>query len=116
MNSNEIGQRLYSLRIKAGQTQEEVAEASGISQVSLGRYENGVRIPKIDVLTRIAAHFNVSIDELTGHTSDQSEGTDEEPLSAVAFALYGEMHDTTEEEKADLLDYLRFLKSKRGRK
>ena len=114
MNAKEIGMKLYSLRIQANETQEEVAEAVGINQAAYGRYENGVRLPKIDILSRIAAHFNVSIDVITGHTP----GSDEEPdqaLSAVEFALSGEIRDLTEAEKQDVLDYVRFKRAQRNK-
>ena len=112
MNAKEIGMKLYSLRTQANETQEEVAASVGINQAAYGRYENGIRLPKIDILSRIAAHFNISIDELTGHTTEQGEDSNE-PLSAVDFALSGEIHDLTEAEKQDVLDYVRFKRSQR---
>lgn len=59
-----LGRKLYEIRMKRNETQESVAESVGISYVSLSRYENEQRMPKMDILKRLAAHYNVSVDEL----------------------------------------------------
>lgn len=63
-----IGERLAHLRTSRGETLESVAECVGISYVSMSRYENGKRMPKMDILARIADHFSVSLDSITGRS------------------------------------------------
>ena len=63
---NNIAENLYNLRKQNGETQMEVAEACGISHVAFGRYENGSRIPRAEILSKLADHFAVSVDELMG--------------------------------------------------
>ena len=38
----------------------------------------------------------------------------DQQLSGIDFALSGEIHDLTDAEKQDILDYIRFKKSQRG--
>ena len=70
-----IGRRIYDLRTGANETQEMTAEAVNISHVALARYENGQRMPKLDILSALAAHFGVSVDYLIGH---EMPGTDDD--------------------------------------
>ena len=53
------GERLRSLR--GSRSQEEVAEAIGISQASYSAYENGLRTPRDDVKVRIADYYNRTV-------------------------------------------------------
>jgi transcriptional regulator with XRE-family HTH domain len=43
------------LRLRAGLTQDLLAEPSGVSATSISRYERGSRSPTLTILTRIAA-------------------------------------------------------------
>ena len=82
-------------------------------------------------LKAIADYFSVSIDYLLGNVSDpffqlyneqiarDINSYEEDPdldqqLSGIDFALSGEIHDLTDNEKQDILDYIRFKKSQRG--
>ena len=75
-NVNPIGKKLSDIRIKRGETQEAVAEAVGISYVSLSRYETGQREPKTKILARIADHYGVTLDELTGRETEEPKQED----------------------------------------
>lgn len=75
-NASELGERLYMLRTRKGETQEVTAESIGISHVSLGRYESGARQPSADVLLKMANHFDVSVDYLVGNMQDDEAGDD----------------------------------------
>jgi len=77
--TNHIGTRLFKIRNERGETQEHVAECVGITYVSLSRYENGQRMPKMNILARLADHYGVTVDELIGR--DEPE-TKKEPATA----------------------------------
>ena len=77
-NKNHIGTKLFKIRNEKGETQEHVAECVGITYVSLSRYENGQRMPKMDILARLAEHYGVTVDELIGR--DDAE-TKKEPAT-----------------------------------
>lgn len=59
-----IGQRLKELRGK--RTQIEIANAIGISRASYSHYENGIREPDNEILSKIADFYQVTVDELLG--------------------------------------------------
>jgi transcriptional regulator with XRE-family HTH domain len=61
-----FGQRLRETRIRAGLSQSELEEASGIPKARLSRYENGHVAPSIHTLARLAKALRVSEATLLG--------------------------------------------------
>lgn len=61
---NDIGKRIAEIRRERGYTQDELAEMSRLSRVTLARYETGVIEPGVLALGRIADALGVSTDEL----------------------------------------------------
>lgn len=59
---------LKALRDESGITQKQLAEAIGVSQQSINKYENHNIEPDIETLIRLADYFNTSVDYLIGHT------------------------------------------------
>jgi Predicted transcriptional regulators len=62
MDRKEIARRLIKLR--AGRSRKEVAEAVGVSVTAIQNYEYGLRIPCDDIKVRLAKYFGVSVEEL----------------------------------------------------
>lgn len=62
MNSKEIGTKLIELR--GNRTQEEVANAVGISASALSMYENGERIPRDNIKIRLADYYKKPIHKI----------------------------------------------------
>ncbi len=60
--------RLRKLRDSQGWTQEDVASRVGIGKSAYRSYENNDRRIPVDVLTRVAALYNVSVDEMLGNS------------------------------------------------
>jgi transcriptional regulator with XRE-family HTH domain len=61
-----FGQRLRETRIRAGFSQSDLEEISGIPKARLSRYENGHVAPSIQTLERLARALNVSEASLLG--------------------------------------------------
>lgn len=66
MNLN-IGKVIYDLRKKAEVTQEQLANAVGVSVPAVSKWENNTSYPDITLLPAIARYFNTSIDELMSY-------------------------------------------------
>ena len=58
--------RLKELRLAHGETQRDLANAVEVGRTTISEYESGKIVPKQEGLLRIANHFNVSVDYLTG--------------------------------------------------
>lgn len=55
------------LREQAGLTQQAIASELGMPLITYRYYETGKRDPSIDVLTKLADYYNVSVDYLLGY-------------------------------------------------
>ena len=83
MCETDIGKRLVGLRIIKGVSQDTVAEACNISRVALSRYENGTRMPRIEISSRLAEYYGVSVDYLLGR--DEQTNTKEQPIDPHTY-------------------------------
>ncbi len=59
---------LKLLREEAGASQKQLADAIGVSQQSINKYENHKIEPDIETMIKIADYFQTSLDYLVGHT------------------------------------------------
>lgn len=73
----EFSYRLTVLLDEHNMSQTQLAKKVGTTNVTICRYINGERIPRIDVASKIASVFNVSLDYLLGI----SESVDTENLT-----------------------------------
>ncbi|MDN4527474.1 helix-turn-helix domain-containing protein [Fictibacillus fluitans] len=65
MEEEKWGRRIRAFRKLKGFTQEGLARELGISVSVLGEIERGNRKPKEELMSKIAAIFQIPIDELT---------------------------------------------------
>ena len=61
-----LGYRLRELRKENRMSQEDLGKLLGVTKVSISGYENGTRVPSLDVLQGILDVFGVSADFLLG--------------------------------------------------
>ena len=61
-----IGEKIRSLRLQRGLTQEEVAVHIGISYQAISKWERCEGYPDITMLPALANYFHISVDELIG--------------------------------------------------
>jgi transcriptional regulator with XRE-family HTH domain len=84
-----IGARLKKLRIRKGETLQQVADAVGASKPHIWELEVGKsKNPSLDLLTNLAQHFNVPISYLL-----------DESASADTMIFGREFKGVTEEDK-----------------
>lgn len=62
--------KIQEIRKKCGITQAELAKRAGISEISIRKYENGDRSPKIETMSKIAEALNVPLYELYDDLSE----------------------------------------------
>ena len=64
--------RLKELRLEKGETQKDLANAIEVGRTTISEYESGKIVPKQEGLLKIANHFNVSVDYLTGVSNERA--------------------------------------------
>ena len=55
---------LKDIREDVGESQEDVANATGSCSRTIGRYERGERNPSLEIALKLTKHFEVSVEEL----------------------------------------------------
>ena len=65
-----INEKIYSLRKKAGLSQQQLADDLYISRSSLAKYENGLLEPNLDFIKSVAKYFNLQEEDII---SDDTE-------------------------------------------
>lgn len=109
--SETLSQRLFRLRNEKGLSQEAAAEAAGVSRVALTRYENGQRMPKMNIVDSFAKVYGVTVDYLMGREEPQTNQEDEEDDLLKEYRVLAAQ--LTEEQRKQAADYMRFLISQR---
>jgi len=73
-----LGEKIRELRKRDGRTQEALADALGVTGQAVSRWEANGGYPDMEILPAIANYFNVTIDELFGHSLDEKQKRYEE--------------------------------------
>lgn len=92
---------LKRLRIERNLTQEELAEALGVTAGTIGNYEQGSRLPRDDNMwIKIAVYFNVTVDYLMDAENPHHETI---TISPEPIAAYNSLDNPLKQEIIDLI-------------
>lgn len=82
-----LGKQLKLLRELMQKSQQEVCSALNIEQSTLANYENGKRMPKIEILIKIAEYYQCSVDFLLGIEKSGGKDFSNFQVDNTEFAL-----------------------------
>ena len=68
-----LGEQLRELRQRDGRTQEDLAQALGVTAQAVSRWEKGICYPDMELLPSVANYFGVSIDNLFGYNNEREK-------------------------------------------
>ena len=106
--SQTVGAAIASHRVRAGLTQEDVAERLGVGNEAISRLERGIVLPSIPRLSELAELFDCRIDELLLTASDR--------VPDQVAAMESHLSDLSPEDRAFILNQARatasYLRSK----
>ena len=105
MKEVNLGSVIIANRRKHGITQDELAEYIGVSKASVSKWETGTTYPDITLLPRLAAFFDISIDELM----DYKPQMEREEIRKLYRQL---SHDFSEKPLEEVLVHCRELSKK----
>lgn len=106
-----LGDRIKHLREQASLSQKRLAEALGISNVQLSRYETGDRKPDPDTIRQIADYFDVSVDYLLGRDTPSSNRLPN-PDDPELTILFRSLQSASPEIREETRKFLEFLMEK----
>lgn len=72
MNKLNLSDNIIRLRHEKKLTQEELADFMGVTKASVSKWEKGINTPDLLLLPRLAAYFDVTVDELIGYEAQLS--------------------------------------------
>ena len=73
----DLGNNIRQLRRRDKRTQEQLAEALGVTSQAVSRWESGGSYPDMNLIPSIANFFGVSIDELFGYEGERTRRIDD---------------------------------------
>ncbi len=92
-----LGANVYRLRKEARLTQDDLASHLGVTKASVSKWETCQSYPDIELLPRIAAYFDVTLDDLMGYEPQMSRADIRRECARLreAFACepFGRAHD-----------------------
>lgn len=83
----QLHETLRPLRQRAGLTQSELAEALGVSDRAVSRWENAQALPDVTLLPRLAMLLHVSVDALLGIDGQRRQAAIDAALAACNDAM-----------------------------
>ena len=108
-----IGERIKTLRKKAGLTQSEFGDLFGVVKSTVSSYEHGNSFPDDQIKVAICKHFNVSLDYLLGE-SDSTNKQDTISDDDIKIALFGGEKDIPEEVWDEVKRFAQYAKERYG--
>lgn len=82
-----LSTRIQKERSRIGLTQEELASHLGITKAAVSKWECGQSMPDIVLLPKLAAIFQISIDDLLGHAPTASPEKTSEALAEITAMM-----------------------------
>lgn len=105
MQDFKLNQQIAFLRKQKGVTQDELAQALGVTNQSVSKWESAACCPDIQLLPDIATFFDVSVDELIGYKPADTfgnvylkvkalfEAAPQEDVFSIAYKLSTLLHE-----------------------
>ena len=112
---SELYDRIELLCKEKGESMTSMCKAAGASRASLSDLKVGRKHSlSAETLSKIAAHFQVSVDHLLGSKNAPAE-TGKRAVSddELKFALWGDCAEVSDEDLADVLRYAAFVRERK---
>ena len=103
MNNFQFASIFSNKRKEMNATQEDIAQYAGVSRAAVSKWEKGLSYPDILLLPKLAAYFNVSIDELLGYEPQMTEQRILETYATLAQAFATKPFEEVDKEIDTLL-------------
>ena len=119
-DNEKIVSRIDSLAKSKGTSIAEIERSVGFGNGKIGKWKKAPKSPPFKSLLVVASHLETTVAYLTGETDDPSAGIKKDPIpkdeavSPAAQEILDFLDSASGEELADVIKYIRYLKSQRG--
>lgn len=109
----DVGNIISTQRKRLGLAMKDVAEAVGVSEATVSRWESGdINNMRRDKIAKLAAALNLSPIKILGIEETPAPISDKE----LKFALYGDpAEDVTSEDLKAIRDYAAYIRDRKGK-
>ena len=111
-------EQLRKARIEAGLTQQQVADAMGITNSTYCGYETGKRQPDVQKIKQLSRILGISGDALleTGYEKAPTSGERSVSDDDIKFALFGGDGEITDAMFEEVRQFAKFIKDREAQK
>lgn len=103
-----IGDNIKLLRHRNHETQKQLGEALGLSEMAVSQWENGRAVPRMGSIERMAVHWQVTKSEIVGGADEVKVPLPSLTMREVSLILiYRELDDAGQLKLLDFADDLR---------
>lgn len=102
-----ISENIKILRERYNLTQEQLAEIAGVTNKAVSAWETAGKDPRMGAIERIAKRFGLKKSNLI------EDGGMDEISQPMTLAAHFDGEDYTEDEMREILEYAKYIKSKR---
>ena len=119
-DNEKIVSRIDTLAKSKGTSIAEIERSVGFGNGKIGKWKKAPKSPPFESLLVVANYLETTIAYLTGETDDPSAGIKKDPIpkdeavSPAAQEILDFLDSASGEELADVIKYIRYLKSQRG--
>ena len=100
----DIGKQIAKYRKERHITQEQLGEAVGVTNRTVSKWEQGVSLPGIDLVPRIASALDISLDQFFGtEAKEKAEDLSQTIKNAVSEVLEDSLYDAIDDALDELL-------------
>lgn len=111
-----LGERIVKLRKELNIRQQDIADAAGVNQSTIGRIENGKLSPSSDIIIIIANMLNVSCDYLLkGKNADMHFESTHDNLSDEDMTLVNLYHSLSSHDQNEIIGIMNLKLSSQKR-
>lgn len=103
LDSRKLGKRVAFFRVKAGLSQEKLAEQSDLSTQFIGQIERGIKNPTVKTMQKICGALNITLSEFF----DESDL--DEDIDIATRRLVSQIVSRSEQEKVVIYQMLKLL-------
>ncbi len=104
-----IAENIKKLREKYDLTQQQLADIAGVTNKAVSAWETGLKEPRMGAIEKIAQHFNIKKSNIIEEGGMELIHLDLPKAMAVHF----DTEEFTEEELKEIMEYAKYIKSKR---